>query len=311
MCLLAACEHVDKVPAIRGKAAMSLKGFALMMADLRSVIDATPDEVMRQTIDRSGYRRMLKESSEPEDHERLANIEELVTAAHQFHAEDNSRTIADFLENITLASDVDGWDDKQDCVAVMTLHAAKGLEFPVVYMMANEQGILPHERSLYKNEELEEERRLAFVGITRAKEELYLTHARLREFRGQTLYTVPSMFLEELPREGIEEIDLSSNATRKSGAAHRLRESAATASKGWYDTGFAQTSTKTSTETAVSDTPRGYEVGMLVHHDAYGVGRITNASGQGALRKLKIRFLTHGERTFLAAKAKLAIVTKG
>src|ERR1022692_4584761 len=85
---------------------------------------------MRQVIDRSGYRRMLKESADTEDQERLANVEELITAAHQFHAEDNSRTIGDFIENITLASDVDGWDEKQDCVAVMTLHAAKGLEFP-------------------------------------------------------------------------------------------------------------------------------------------------------------------------------------
>src|SRR5262249_43297896 len=153
-----------------------------------------------------------KESGEPEDQERLANVEELVTAAHQFHAEDNSRTIADFLENITLASDVDGWDEEQDRVAVMTLHAAKGLEFPVVYLFAPEQGILPHERSLSKGPDLEEERRLAFVGMTRAKEELYLTHCRLREFRGQTLYAVPSMFLEELPEGGVEHVDLSASA---------------------------------------------------------------------------------------------------
>src|SRR5439155_10040436 len=103
-----------------------------------------------------------------------ANIEELVTAAKQFAAEDSNRTIGDFLENITLASDVDGWDEQQECVSIMTLHASKGLEFPVVYMVAMEQGILPHERSLSNNEEIEEERRLAFVGMTRAKEELYL-----------------------------------------------------------------------------------------------------------------------------------------
>src|SRR6185436_12647854 len=105
----------------------------------------------------------------------------------------------------TLASDVDGWDEQQDCVSVMTLHAAKGLEFPVVYMVAVEQGLLPHERSLRdKNEEeLEEERRLAFVGMTRAKEELYLSQSRIRMFRGQEIHTIPSMFLEELP-EGVE-----------------------------------------------------------------------------------------------------------
>ena len=310
MSLLAAAEQVDKIPAIKGKAATSLKSFAHMMAELREVLEATPDEVMRKVIDRSGYRRMLKESSDTEDQERLANVEELITAAHQFHVEDNSRTIADFIENITLASDVDGWDDKQDCVAVMTLHAAKGLEFPVVYMMANEQGILPHERSLMRDEELEEERRLAFVGITRAQEELYMTYARLREFRGQTLYAVPSMFLEELPPESIETADLSSSSAQRSGAVDSYRGSTSKASQGWYETGFSKTSTQKKSESLSVEEPTGYEVGVLVHHEAYGVGRITVVSGQGALCKLKIRFST-GERTFLAAKAKLAIVQQG
>ncbi len=306
--LLEAAAQVNKIPAIRGRAATSLARFALMMAELHQVIEATPDEVMRQVIDRSGYRAALKQSADPEDQERLANIEELITAAHQFHAEDNSRTIADFLENITLASDVDGWDEKQDCVAVMTLHAAKGLEFPVVYMLAMEQGILPHERSLMKNEELEEERRLAFVGMTRAQEELYLSYARMREFRGQTLYAVPSMFLEELPREGIDEVDLSSSSANRS--VDKWRGSTSGASQGWYDTGFVKPTPKKHVHTPDVADPAGYEVDVLVHHDVYGVGRITDVSGHGVLRKLKIRFAT-GERKFLAAKAKLAIVQKG
>jgi DNA helicase II / ATP-dependent DNA helicase PcrA len=305
--LLEAAAQVNKISAIRGRAATSLAGFALMMSELRQVIEATPDEVMRQVIDRSGYRRALKESSDPEDQERLANIEELITAAHQFHAEDNSRTIADFIENITLASDVDGWDEKQDCVAVMTLHAAKGLEFPVVYMLAMEQGILPHERSIMRNEELEEERRLAFVGMTRAQEELYLSNARMREFRGQTLYAVPSMFLEELPREGIDEVDLSSSANR---SPEKWRSSTTGASQGWYDTGFVKPTSKKGEDPASVAQAESYGVGVLVRHDVYGVGCITDISGQGVLRKLKIRFST-GERKFLAAKAKLAIVQKG
>src|SRR5438270_6095229 len=152
---------------------------------------------------------MLRESGEDEDAERLANVEELVTAARQFAEQDGSHTISDFLQNVTLASDVDGWDQRQDCVSVMTMHAAKGLEFPVVYMVAVEQGLLPHERSLGRDDDVEEERRLAFVGMTRAKEELYLCHARLREFRGNTLYAVPSMFLEELPADALQAIDLS------------------------------------------------------------------------------------------------------
>src|ERR1019366_382719 len=181
--------------------------------------------------------------------------------------EDNSRTIADFIENITLASDVDGWDEKQDCVCVMTLHAAKGLEFPVVYMMAMEQGILPHERSLMRDEELEEERRLAFVGITRAQEELYLSYARMREFRGQTLYAVPSMFLEELPHDDIQTIDLSASANRTATAVNSWRGSTTGASQGWYDTGFSKTSTKKQEETTSFVDAAGYAVGVLVHHE--------------------------------------------
>ncbi len=302
--LLAAAAQVDKVPAIKGKAALGLKSFVLMMAELRTTIEATPDEVIRQVIDRSGYRRLLRESTEPEDQERLANVEELVTAAHQFHEEDNSRTIADFLENITLASDVDGWDENQDCVAMMTLHAAKGLEFPVVYLLANEQGILPHERSLSRDDELEEERRLAFVGMTRAKEELYFTHCRLREFRGQTLYAVPSMFLDELPEDGVAHIDLSASAGGTQRAMEAWRGTTAAASTGWYDTGFTKPAAN---KTDDAPPAAGYAVGALVIHDVYGTGKVTDIAGHGSLRKLRVRF-SSGERTFIADKAKLAIV---
>lgn len=312
MNLLAAAADVDKIPAIRGKAATGLKSFVILLHELRQMVEvARPDEIIRQVLDRSGYRRMLMETDDSEDQERLANVEELITAAHQFHAEDESRTLADFLENITLASDVDGWDEAQDCVSVMTLHAAKGLEFPVVYMLANEQGILPHERSLTKDEDVEEERRLAFVGMTRAKEELYLTYCRLREFRGQTLYAMPSAFLGELPPEGIEELDLSSGALR---SPTTWRNETTSASRGWYETGtFAKPITKASDLATATANPHAeqFAEGMMVHHDTYGVGKITSVLGAGALRKIKIRFATAGERTFLADKAKLTIVKNG
>src|SRR5262245_44831881 len=177
--LRAAAAEVAKVPAIKGKAAAGLRDFAHFMGELRQLLEGPPDEVIRAVIQRSGYGQMLKDSRDPDDQDRLANVEQLITAAKQFAAEDNSHTIADFLENITLASDVDGWNDRQDSVSIMTLHSAKGLEFPVVYIAAVEQGILPHERSLGRDDEIEEERRLAFVGMTRGKDELYLSHARL------------------------------------------------------------------------------------------------------------------------------------
>jgi DNA helicase-2/ATP-dependent DNA helicase PcrA len=310
--LLAAAADVARIPAIKGKAAGALRDFALLMQELRGSLEASPDEVIRQVLDRSGYRRMLQDSRDEDDQERLANIEELVTAAKQFAAEDAGRSIGDFLENITLASDVDGWNERQDCVSIMTLHSAKGLEFPVVFMAAVEQGLLPHERSLQRNDEVEEERRLAFVGMTRAKEELYLCHARLREFRGQTLYAVPSMFLEELPAEGVELVDVSASAGGTARAIDEWRSGSPAAEEGWADAGVKPRPHKEPAQAAGSNPDAGakYAEGMLVRHDSYGVGRITQVSGFGALRKVKIRFSAHGEKTFIADKVKLEIVRR-
>ena len=309
--LLAAAAYVEQISALRGKAATGLKEFAALIHDLSKLADAPPDEVIRQVLDRSGYRLMLQNSTDPEDQERLANIEELITAAQQFASEDSSRTIADFLETVTLASDQDGWDGEQDCVSVMTLHAAKGLEFPVVYMAAVEQGLLPHERSTEKPEELEEERRLAFVGMTRAKDELYLSLARLREFRGTALYTIPSMFLAELPADNIQEVDLTGEGALS--ASDEWRGGTDAAEEAWPDTGFRPRRRaepgRTESRSAVSTAP-AYVEGMMVRHDQYGVGRVTQVSGYGSSRKVKIRFSSHGERTFIADKAKLAIVRK-
>jgi DNA helicase-2/ATP-dependent DNA helicase PcrA len=302
--LLAATGEVARLPQIKGKAATGLRDFAQLMRDLTPSLEQPPDEVIRQVLDRSGYRQMLKDSKDAEDQERLANIEEMITAARQFASEDNSRTISDFLENITLASDVDGWDEELDCVSIMTLHSAKGLEFPVVYMAAVEQGLLPHERSLAKESEVEEERRLAFVGMTRAKEELYLCHARLREFRGNTLYAVPSMFLDELPPDGFEALDLSASAGGTPRAIAEWRSGSKVAESGWADAGV----TPRFAEPKAGD--GGYTKGMTVRHAKYGLGKVTEVSGFGAQRKLKVRFKDAGERTFLVSKAKLEIVAK-
>ncbi|HLJ94234.1 MAG TPA: UvrD-helicase domain-containing protein [Gemmataceae bacterium] len=311
--LLEASGEVGHIPALKGKAAAGLRSFALLIHELTQLVDMPPDEVIRQVLDRSGYRQMLQIGNDPEDQERLANIEELITAAKQFAAEDSDRTLSDWLENITLASDVDSWDERQDCVSIMTLHSAKGLEFPVVYMAAVEQGLLPHERSLAKDEDVEEERRLAFVGITRAKQELYLCHARLREFRGQTLYAVPSMFLDELGSDGIEPIDLSASAAGRARAIDAWRGGSEAAEQGWADAGVSSRSRQTSPRTQATppdEHSQYFAEGMLVHHDQYGTGRVTHVMGHGSQRKIKVRFRSAGERTFLAAKAKLTIVNK-
>ena len=307
MSLLSAAGEVGKIKAIKGKASSGLRDFHQLITELRTHLEAQPDEVIRQVLDMSGYRDMLRRSDDDADQERLANIEELITAAKQFAAEDGSRTIGDFLENITLASDVDGWDERQDCVSIMTLHAAKGLEFPVVYMVAVEQGLLPHERSIARPEELEEERRLAFVGMTRAKEELYLCHARSRDFRGQTVYPVESMFFRDLPGEAIEHLD-SSGGNYAPAAFDEWRGGGAAAEQGWNDAGVRPKPIPT--RAPEGGEGHGFVSGMLVWHANYGMGRIVEVSGHGILRRIKIRFSTAGERTFIADKVKLEIVRK-
>ncbi len=307
MSLLSAAGEVGKIPAIKGKAVSSLRGFHQIMAELVPLIEAAPDEVIRQVLDQTGYRRMLMDSSDTEDQERLANIEELITAAKQFAAEDGTRTIGDFLENITLASDLDSWDERQDCVSIMTMHAAKGLEFPVVYMVAMEQGLLPHERSIGRDDEVEEERRLAFVGMTRAKEELYLCLARMREFRGNTMYTVPSMFLDQLPQESIQAVDLSGGTHE---AIDQWRGGGAAAQQGWNDAGVRPKAAPIPPRAPEGGGARAFVVGTLVRHATYGNGRIVEVSGQGALRRVKVRFSSAGERTFIADKVTLEIIHK-
>jgi DNA helicase-2/ATP-dependent DNA helicase PcrA len=306
MSLLEAAGQVQKITLLKGKAANALRDFANLMQQLAALKDAPPDEIIRQVLDKTGYRAMLQSSTDEDDAERLANIEELITAAKEFTREDAGRTLGDFLENITLASDVDGWDEKQDCVSIMTMHAAKGLEFPVVFLTAMEQGLLPHERSLGKTEDIEEERRLCFVGLTRAKEQLFLSNARLREFRGSTLYTVPSMFLTELPPEAVREMDASSSSLS---AADRYREGNTPAAReAWNEAGVKPIPLPIPTRQ--KEGSDGYLVGMIVRHANYGEGRIIEVSGFGVLRKIKIRFRTAGERSFIADKVTLEILQR-
>jgi DNA helicase-2/ATP-dependent DNA helicase PcrA len=306
--LLEASGQVARITSIKGKARDGLRQFYQLMAELQAMAEFPPEDVIRAVLDKSGYREMLKASADDEDIDRLANVEELITSAKQFTAEDGTRTTRDFLEQITLASDVDAWDDKQDRVSVMTLHAAKGLEFPVVYIVAMEQGILPGERSLQKPEDIEEERRVAFVGITRAMKEVYLCHARLRDFRGQTLYAIPSMFLEELP-DDVVHVDLSAHGGR-SPAMDMWRSGSRAASSAWSDIG--QKALPPAMPMSVTTNPEAgtYERGQLVQHEQYGIGTITDVSGYGALRKIKIRFAIGGEKTFIADKVKLKAVVK-
>src|SRR5436190_12339903 len=203
--LLEAARQAGDVDGISKKSAVSVAKFVSMFDRLSVAVHGNIEEIVGLVLSETGYREVLENSESEEEQERLANLEELLTAAREFdvkHPEANS--LEQFLEETSLVADTDAWETETDRVTLMTLHAAKGLEFPVVFIVACEEGLLPHDRSRYDDEKLEEERRLLFVGITRAREELALTYAQYRSFRGQSCPTVASSFLMELPRHEMQ-----------------------------------------------------------------------------------------------------------
>ncbi len=213
VCRLEAAAAAASIPGLPKRAALSLAGFAGLHAAISETAgrESSVATLLESVLEKTGYRRMLEDELDDEEgQERLANVEELVTAARQhdeaFAADSGSfadggaeaDSLGSFLETTALVADADAWDAGADRVALMTFHAAKGLEFPVVYLVAMEDGILPHERSIDRPDQLEEERRLVFVGITRAREEAHASSARMRDYRGTRRISAPSVFLAEM-----------------------------------------------------------------------------------------------------------------
>ena len=208
-----AAAEAARIDGISKRAGKALVEFARLHAELSELHgrERGVGPLLEAVLAKSGYRRMLEEEGEEDEEgqDRLANVEELLTAARQFDEEAEARLatapaeadddpLGGFLEMTALVADTDAWDPSGQRVALMTLHAAKGLEFPVVYLVAVEDGILPHERSLDHPDQLEEERRLVFVGITRGKEEVCVSCGRIRDYRGSRRIAAPSLFLAEM-----------------------------------------------------------------------------------------------------------------
>jgi DNA helicase-2/ATP-dependent DNA helicase PcrA len=206
--LFEAARRAGLIEDLNKGATVAIARFVAMIDSIGESIQHPVEEIVGRILSETGYREVLENSESEEDEERLANLEEFLTAAREFdvkHPEGNA--LETFLEETSLVADTDAWEAENDKVALMTLHAAKGLEFPVVFVVACENGFLPHERNMHDDEKVEEERRLLFVGITRAREELQLSYAQYRSFRGQTTPTVPSPFLMELPRHEMAQSD--------------------------------------------------------------------------------------------------------
>lgn len=184
------------------RARNAVTGFASLILELRALREkATVTDLTQAVLDKTGYLAELEAEKTIEAQTRAENVKELLTVTTRFEAESEDRTLAGFLEQVSLVSDLDSLEGGTEAVTMMTLHSAKGLEFPIVFLVGMEEGVFPHMRSMESDRELEEERRLCYVGLTRAKEEVYLSHAYRRTLFGNISYNAPSRFLREIPEE--------------------------------------------------------------------------------------------------------------
>jgi DNA helicase-2/ATP-dependent DNA helicase PcrA len=200
-------EHIDELD-LNKSTRNKLMEFGMMIEDFQGKANSMDLTALTEKIlQDSGYLEMLNKEKTQESQSRVENLMEFMSVTVQFSAEHEGAGLEDLLEQVALVSDVDVLDEKEDAVKLLTMHSAKGLEFPVVFMVGMEQGLFPHSRSFDDEEELEEERRLCYVGITRAKELLYLTHARMRTIFGRVSANMASTFVEEIPQKFLEMTD--------------------------------------------------------------------------------------------------------
>jgi DNA helicase-2/ATP-dependent DNA helicase PcrA len=335
--LLDAARQASRIDSLRPKAAGTLTQFAALFDRLVAAVGGPVEEILGYVLSETGYHAMLRESENEEDQDRLANIEELLTVARDFdERQGGAGQLEGFLEETCLVNDTDAWEVDADRVTLMTLHASKGLEFPVVYLTAVEEGLLPHERSRERPEQLEEERRLMFVGITRAQQELQISLARYRDFRGQRKTVIPSSFLMELPRaemaleygesEGrrlgeaaYRDVDdfLADDAMHSDSFADSQLPSPGTTAAGEHASAVAaraviplQLTTAAELANGGAQTPPAdpdaFHQGMVVRHPTFGLGRVAALSGSGAARKATIDFAASaGRKRFVLSKSPL------
>ncbi len=279
---------------LSGKAGASVGNFIRLIETLRNETKDLPlPEVIDHLIEKSGLRQHYL--GEKEGGERLENLDELINAATSFVQEESDTLanpadadpLASFLAHASLEAGEHQAGEGQEAVQLMTVHAAKGLEFDVVFITGLEHGLFPHDNSTQERDGLEEERRLMYVAVTRARKRLYLTHAQTRMLHGQTRYCVPSMFLEELPEELL----------RKVGSVPSY---AAKATPGYSSGGTAKKLSATEPATV-----GGFRIGQNVEHAKFGLGVIVSAEGRGSDARVQVNFGAHGMKWLALEYAKL------
>ncbi len=307
----AALRRADET-GVGGAALRGIGHFVELIDALELYVGNGPSVLLREALERSGYLAQLEAENTIESQGRLENLTELIGSAEQFE------TVDAFLEQISLVSDTDQIDGDESKVVLMTLHSAKGLEYPVVFLVGMEEGIFPHVRALTEPVEMEEERRLAYVGITRAEEKLFLSHAWSRMLFGSTQYNPPSRFVEEIP----EELVLSSGAPKTVG---RSSERSSRYDDDWGDRAYGArrwdrdddpertahrervvdaaiaAGQRASAPAPTNAHESSWRVGDDVRHPKYGEGVIIELSGSGDKTEATIRFAGVGSKTFVLA----------
>ncbi|MFF2877916.1 DNA helicase PcrA [Gottfriedia sp. NPDC057991] len=262
-------EQIDFV-GLSGKITKAVGDFHAMTKNWQQMLDyLSVTELVEEILDKTGYIQVLKDENTIESASRIENIEEFLTVTNAFEESSEDKSLVSFLTDLALVSDIDQADKEEsqaDEVILMTLHSAKGLEFPVVFLIGLEEGIFPHSRSLMDEEEMEEERRLAYVGITRAEKDLYITNAQTRTLYGRTSVNQESRFINEIPDE------LLDRANKKVVTERRVVSRPAVAMK------------------TTGGESLGWRVGDKASHGKWGIGTVVSVKGDGEAMELDIAF---------------------
>ncbi|MES5397842.1 DNA helicase PcrA [Bacillus amyloliquefaciens] len=296
MSLFQAIKQVDFI-GVSAKAANALDGFGTMIENLTNMQDyLSITELTEEILDKTEYREMLKAEKSIEAQSRLENIDELLSVTKNFEQKSEDKSLVAFLTDLALIADIDQLDQKEeesggkDAVTLMTLHAAKGLEFPVVFLMGMEEGVFPHSRSLMEEAEMEEERRLAYVGITRAEEELYLTNAKMRTLFGRTNMNPESRFIREIPGDLLENLNEKKNPRMQPGRKMQPKR--------------GPVSRPVSYANKTGGDSLSWAVGDKAGHKKWGTGTVVSVKGEGESTELDIAFPSPvGVKRLLAAFA--------
>jgi len=299
---------------VTGRAVRGIESFVSLLDELTAMVADGPAPLLEAAMERSGYVAELRAEHSVEADGRIENLAELVGVAHEFESVD------EFLEQVSLVADTDQLPDDATSlddsnVLLMTLHAAKGLEFPVVFLLGMEDGVFPHLRSLGEPDQLEEERRLAYVGITRARDRLYLTHAWCRTLYGSTQYNPPSRFLEEIPERLVTSVEGNRRASRggtwsdygraSSGGSYQSDSTGGTSAIERSRERRVEHALRPSGPTPSGAEALGLRVGDDVKHPTFGEGVVLDLSGAGDKAEAHVRFAGVGEKHLLLAWAPL------